>query len=350
MRFLGIDPGHVRQLEPYGTLPQTAHVFDRESIDAIDAALAARRPLLVRGEPGTGKSQLARAAASVLERAFLPFTVDARTEARDLLYTVDTVARLADAQIAGHLPGDPRRNMRLDLAEARYTTPGPLWWAFDWSSARKQAGLAQGITSGSSESSTNGDAEEAELARAISPWTPPGWAETAGVVVLVDEIDKADPAVPNGLLEALGQGEFRPPGGEAVAARKAPAAPPLVIITTNEERTLPDAFVRRCLVLQLGWPREREKLIEALVERGRAHFGGPPADPPAAVLRAAAEMVADDRDEVARRGLCPPGGAEYLDLLRAVRELAPRKPKEQRAILDRIRPYALRKHPDEPAW
>jgi MoxR-like ATPase len=346
MRFLDIEPGYVRRLEPYGTLPETAHVFDRESIDAIDAALAARRPLLVRGEPGTGKSQLARAAASALGRAFLPFTVDARTEARDLLYTVDTVARLADAQVAGHLPRDPQRDLRRDLAEIRYTTPGPLWWAFDWSSALRQAALAHGIAPPSDGGARGADGEQAEEARALTPWTPRGWSEGAGVVVLVDEIDKADPAVPNGLLEALGQGEFRPPGGEPVAARKSPAAPPLVVITTNEERTLPDAFVRRCLVLQLAWPGEREKLIEALVARGRAHFDGLAA----AVFQAAAEMVADDREEVARRGLCPPGGAEYLDLLRAVGELAPRNAKEQRAILDRIRGYALRKHPDEPAW
>lgn len=324
LRFLEIPPGHVQTLEPYGTLPETVHVFDRESIDAVNASLAARRPLLVRGEPGTGKSQLARAAASVLGRAFVSFTVDARTEARDLLYSVDTVARLADAQIAGHLPGDPERDVRLELAEVRYTTPGPLWWAFDWSNARTQA----------------------ELARGVAPWTPAGWSESSGVVVLLDEIDKADPAVPNGLLEALGQGEFRPPGGETVAARKPPAAPPFVIVTTNEERTLPDAFVRRCLVLQLGWPREREGLLQALIDRGRAHFG----DLAAEILRGAAEMVADDREEVARRGLCPPGGAEYLDLLRAIRELAPGNARKQREILERIRPYALRKHPDEPAW
>lgn len=324
MKFLDIAPGHVQTLEPYGTLPGTVHVFDRASIDAVNAALAARRPLLVRGEPGTGKSQLARAAASALGRAFLPFTVDARSEARDLLYTVDTVARLADAQVAAHLPGDPQRDVRSELAEARYTTPGPLWWAFDWPSAQRQAELAHGVT----------------------PWTPEGWSEAASAVVLLDEIDKADPAVPNGLLEALGQGEFRTPGGETVAARKPPAAPPFVLVTTNEERTLPDAFVRRCLVLQLGWPAEREGLLAALVDRGGAHFGDLAPD----LLRDAAAMVADDREEVARRGLCPPGGAEYLDLLRAIAELAPRDAKAQRAMLERIRPYALQKHPAEPAW
>ena len=310
-------------LPAHGTLPPTAHVFDDRSIEAINAALAADRPLLVRGEPGTGKSQLARAAASALGRAFLPFTVDARTEARDLLYTVDTVARLAEAQIVGHLGGDPGFDVRAQLAERRFTTPGPIWWVFDWVSALRQASFS--------------------TSTAVPPWTPAGWSEGKGAVLLVDEIDKADPAVPNGLLEALGQGEFRAPWGESVASPK-DAMGPLVVITTNEERALPDAFVRRCLVLQLGWPQERGALIAALVKRGRAHFAKAQND----LLEAAAEMVAADREVVAARGICPPGGAEYLDLLRAVLRQWPDAPSRQIAALERIREFALRKHPEEP--
>lgn len=70
-------------------------------IDAVDAAIAAQRPLLVRGEPGIGKSQLARAAAKQLGRMFVGRVVDARTESSDLLWHYDAVARLADAQLAG---------------------------------------------------------------------------------------------------------------------------------------------------------------------------------------------------------------------------------------------------------
>ncbi|HEV7667947.1 MAG TPA: MoxR family ATPase [Thermoanaerobaculia bacterium] len=320
MRYLSFDPGHHLRVEAYGTLPETVHVFDGASKEAINAALAAGRPLLVRGEPGTGKSQLARAAAAALGRAFLPFTVDARTEARDLLYTVDTVARLAEAQIVGHLPRAAEIDVREYLDEERFTTPGPIWWVFEWESAERQA----------------------ERAHAAPPWTPKGWSKEKGAVLLIDEIDKADPAVPNGLLEALGQGQFRTPWGASVASPE-DAPSPLVVLTTNEERALPDAFVRRCLVLQLGWPAGRAALIEALVGRGRAHF------PLLAesFLRTAAEMVAEDREAVADRGLCPPGGAEYLDLLRAVVRQWPDDPERQNAGLGRIRAFALRKHPEE---
>jgi MoxR-like ATPase len=148
--------------------------------------------------------------------------------------------------------------------------------------------------------------------------------------------------VPNGLLEALGQGQFATPWGEAIAAPKTAVAP-LVVITTNEERALPDAFVRRCLVLHLAWPSERKDLVAALVERGRAHFPRAARD----LLDLAATMVAEDREIVAARGVCPPGGAEFLDLLRAVLTQWPKDRTKQREGLERIRGFALRKHPEE---
>src|SRR5262249_18771928 len=89
----------VKLIDRHG-LPEQYHLFDPESVMAIRAALAARRPLLVRGEPGVGKSQLAAAAAHVLERPLVPKVVDSRTESRDLLWEFDAIMRLADAQIA----------------------------------------------------------------------------------------------------------------------------------------------------------------------------------------------------------------------------------------------------------
>ncbi len=81
-------------------VPEQWHVFDNDSAQSIRAALAARRPLLVRGEPGVGKTQLAAAAARVLKRPLVTRVVDSRTESRDLLWTFDAVMRLADAQMA----------------------------------------------------------------------------------------------------------------------------------------------------------------------------------------------------------------------------------------------------------
>ncbi len=327
MSYLEFSPGFVQELAAYGTLPASVHVFDVGSIEAINAALAARRPLLVRGEPGTGKSQLARAAAAALGRALLSFTADARTEARELKFTVDTVARLAEAQILGHLPREEGFDAREHLAEIRFTSPGPLWWLFDWLDAQRQADFALGA------------------GRWTPPWTPDGEPPAQGAVLLLDEIDKADPAVPNGLLEALDQGQFKRPDGRVIFA-KSSAPAPLVVVTTNEERALPDAFVRRCLVLQLGWPSDPTELVKKFMARGRAHFASVEEE----VLRAAAEMVAEDRAQIARRGVCPPGGAEYLDLLRAVAVRWPGDAERQAAALGRIRAFALRKHPEASAW
>ena len=97
MKYLEIQAGSQVRLQAPPGLPELVHVFDEDSIQAVNAALAARRPLLVRGEPGIGKSQLARAAAKALGRVYVPFVVDARIESRDLLWHFDAVARLAEA-------------------------------------------------------------------------------------------------------------------------------------------------------------------------------------------------------------------------------------------------------------
>ncbi|HEX4954672.1 MAG TPA: MoxR family ATPase [Thermoanaerobaculia bacterium] len=318
--FLEWDEANaVCELPKLGALGRTFHVFDPRSVQAINAALASGRPLLLRGEPGTGKSQLARAAAQRLGRAFVSTVVDARTEAEDLQYEFDTVARLAEAQIQGALGVRDSAAVRESLAEERFLSPGPLWWAFDWAEAKtypKPSGTAE-------------------------PPQPVGWKPEAGVVMLLDEIDKADSSVPNGLLECLAQGYFRVPGGKTVAAT--PAAPPLIVVTTNEERALPDAFLRRCLVHHLAWPTEERELRRALVRWGAAHYGSRAAEK---VLERAAELLAKDRDAARDLDLNPPGGAEYLDLLRALAERYPGRTKEQLAWLEEIARFALRKHPE----
>lgn len=319
------------------TKPEQKHVFEPDDLDAIEAALAARRPLLVRGEPGVGKSQLAQAAAVVMKRVYLQHVVDARTEPRDLLWREDAVARLADAQLIAALGkdsdgrlGNEARRVRERVGDVRaYIEPGALWWAFDWAGA----------------------VEQAERLGRTAP-EPLGEADPKhGAVVLIDEIDKADAEVPNGLLEALGATRFTPLGWREPVRATGPA--PLVVITTNNERTLPDAFVRRCVTHELTLPTAHEDeaeatgLIDHLVGRGRAHF--PHVDE--SVLREAASMVNGDRYAADHNRWRPrPGQAEYLDLIRAVvtgSSDAVNDEVRTTAQLDRLkrlRPYFLRKH------
>lgn len=302
------------ELAGENTQDDRIHLLQVREIHAINAALAAGRPLLVRGEPGVGKSQLARAAAKTLGRAFVKHVIDSHTESRDLMWTFDAVKRLAEAQLAGALRGDSAK-AREDLAVNRFLNPGPLWWALNWTSAEAQARLA-----------------ETEC-----PSQPDGGDWQKGTVLLLDEIDKAETEVPNGLLEVLGAREFTPVGHSRPI--RAVGAPPLVIITTNEERVLPDAFLRRCLVLHLSLPETEAELIAFLVARGQAHFP----DASMALLREAAEMLHADRAAAIQQQIRPyPGQAEYLDLLRAVLGMADNR-RDQKKMLSIIRDYTLRK-------
>jgi MoxR-like ATPase len=299
--------------------PRQVHVISEREILAVLTAKAAGRALLVRGEPGTGKTQLAKAAAAALRRPFVPFTVDSRTEARDLLWKFDAVGRLAEAQVRGAGAAPLEGDQADPLATARFVQPGPLWWAFAWDQAYAQAARSK--------------APRHVAAQGADP--------SNGVVVLIDEIDKAESEVPNGLLEALGAGAFTPQGFDApVQSTGGPA--PLVFITTNEERGLPDAFLRRCLVLHLGLPDTRAGLIEHLVRSGKAHFGEANED----LLARAAALLADDRAAAeANNWRPPPGQAEYLDLVRAVIDLSHGDAAKQAEWLDKIKGYALHKHP-----
>ena len=318
-RWLEVEAGECKKLVNCAT--EQVHVFEVAEIRAVNAALAARRPLLVRGEPGTGKSQLALAAATAMNRPYLSHVVDSRTTAHDLLWTFDAVARLAEAQLLGALGQRGETEIRQLLDEKRFVTPGPLWWALDWSSA----------------------AEHVKRYGGTPPPAPEHWTQSEAPVVLIDEIDKADSDVPNGLLEVLGSGRFKPQGYPTTLTTQR-LAQPLVIITTNEERALPDAFLRRCLVLHINLPQDEHELIELLMRRGSAHF--PHCSKK--VLESAARQLVKDRVELKAKRLPAPGQAEYLDLLRAVLELRTDE-HEQLQLLDQIALYALQKHPKDPA-
>jgi MoxR-like ATPase len=160
------------------------------------------------------------------------------------------------------------------------------------------------------------------------------------VVVLIDEIDKAESDLPNGLLEALGAGVFTPQGrSEPVTVQGEEA--PLIIITSNEERALPDAFVRRCLVLCIELKKPGDELVHWLIERGKAHFK----NVDDSVLEQAARLLSKDRKEAIEQQRSPkPGQAEYLDLVRAVRALRPDDAEAQKDLLTEVGKYTLNKH------
>lgn len=218
------------------------YVYDPQTVLLVNVALATRRPILVRGASGTGKSSLARNVASVLGRRYYEKTITSRTQARDLLYEVDLLRRLRDAQ--AQKPVDSYQP---------YLQPGPLWWAFDPVSA--------------------GWRGEKTTTRGKPPLQDPSERSDPQAVVLLDEIDKADPDVPNNLLIPLGDLKFDiEETGFSVATPEANA--PLVFLTTNEERELPPAFLRRCIELQLPKPTPRR-----LVEIAIAHQSKPNPDP-----------------------------------------------------------------------
>ena len=312
-------------------LPEQFHIFQENSAQAIRAALAARRPLLVRGEPGVGKTQLAEAAARVLKMPFVSQIVDSRTESRDLLWSFDAVMRLADAQVAAALRpgvgsnGNPtesrdelKKALKAELNVAKYVRPGPLWWAFNWEDAQSQAACSE---------TPEPEVHDANYLN--------------GVVVLIDEIDKADADVPNGLLEALGSGRFKPLGRDKPVQVKGP--PPLVVITTNEERVLPSAFVRRCLVHHLTLPEKDDELAELLIKRAAAHFGSQD-EKSVTLFEKAADLLVAARKRAKDRLVSPlPGQAEYLDLLRAVRNLHVGTKEDPLEILESVRPFLLEK-------
>ena len=310
-------------LKQQGSWQESKHLLDKKSAYALEMALATGRPLLVRGEPGIGKSQLARAAAAKLGRLFISHVVNFNSEGQDLLWHYDPVARLNDAQ-AMRTAIENEEHAVKRLHPQYYLNPGVLWWTFNWQTAAKQYENCKHKLY----QPKNNDCDA-----------------SAGVVLLLDEIDKADPALPNTLLEALGNGGFEVPLINQTVRQKKECPPPLVIITTNEERELPPAFLRRCLVLNLDI--DEEELIPWLIERGEVHF---PQQPSEDVKQQAAEYLKIDREAASRQGSVKPGQAEYLDLLRALKELTEEEPEEkcedaQKEWLNNIKDFALCKAP-----
>ena len=214
---------------------------------AVNAAITLERPLLVKGEPGTGKTELARQVAASLDLPILEWHVKSTTRAQQGLYEYDAVSRLRDSQL-----GDARVH---DIAN--YIKRGKLWEAF---------------------------------------------AADRRIVLLIDEIDKADIEFPNDLLQELDRMEFFVyETGETVRAKHRP----IVIITSNNEKELPDAFLRRCFFHYIRFPDA--ETMERIV---RVHFPDIKRD----LLRAALTRFYEIREAPGLKK--KPSTSEVLDWLR----------------------------------
>ncbi len=289
--------GRDRYLPAIGSWPESVHHLDAAAGKALLAALAAQRPLLVRGEPGIGKSQLARVAADILGWHFACRVIQPHTEAQELLWSYDYTQRLADAQMAS-----VSKDTTGLQDHKRYVAPGPVWYALNWAEA---AGLSN-----------------------QSNYRPPEQAASpaTGTVLLLDEIDKAEISLANTLLEVLGNNGFEvPPLGLTVQS----AQVPLVILTSNATRELPAALVRRCVALELRLPeQEPDHLVDYLVRIGQAHQPEMSGD----ILHEAARQIVQDREHCAE--LPKTGLAEYLDLLRALCAISPEAQQQQRWLAE----------------
>ena len=186
----------------------SSYVATEDLMVAVNAAVTLERPLLIKGEPGTGKTVLAHEIAEALELPLLTWHIKSTTKAQHGLYEYDAISRLRDSQL-----GDARVK---DIAN--YIKPGRVWQAFE---------------------------------------SQPGRS-----VLLIDEIDKADIEFPNDLLLELDRMEFHVyETGETVRAKNRP----VVVITSNNEKELPDAFLRRCFFHYIRFPdRETMERIVAV--------------------------------------------------------------------------------------
>ena len=225
------------------------YVASEELMAAVNVSIALSKPLLIKGEPGTGKTMLATAISKALNKKLIIWNIKSTTKAQEGLYTYDTVQRLYDSQF-GETGVD-------DIAQ--YIKLGKLGEAFD--------------------------SEEQ-------------------VVLLIDEIDKADLEFPNDLLWELDQMEFYiPETKRTVSAKKRP----IVIITSNAEKELPDAFLRRCIFHYIDFPDK--KLMKEIVA---THFDSVEEN----LLENAMEVFYEIRGmrEVRKK----PSTSELIDWLRAL--------------------------------
>ena len=276
-----LDDGRVVCSFTNEGMPPSSYVYDQPLILAINVAMATRRPLLLAGEPGCGKTTLASNVAQVQDWAYYHHTIGSRSQASELLWDVDTLRRLNDAY-------DPKRRL---LGEDSYIQPGKLWWALAPESARYR-----GVPP-----------KDRDLN--VPPLSyPPQHRAGRSAVLLIDEIDKAEPDVPNDLLEVLDTSSFYVRDRRIEPERR----DVLVIITTNLERDLPGAFMRRCVVYR--FPDALPGWFSGIALQRHPKFS-------LALAQRVEQRLLNYRKEARESGARLPGTAEYLDALVALNSL-----------------------------
>jgi MoxR-like ATPase len=263
-----------------------SYIPSDELVEAVNLAIALKLPILLEGEPGSGKTKLASALVYQLTQnnlrskdpsknttewwPFYPWTVKSYSRAREGLYTFDAIARLRDAQLMGS-------------ALCETLTPDEIAKIKDSKTYRSFG----------------------ELGKALQ-------CTDRRAVVLIDEIDKADNDFANDLLLELDEFRFNIP--ETNESISPPPEPPIIILTSNREKPLPDAFLRRCLYFSIAFP-EAGELADIVKARSDSKN-----QPNQKLLTKAIEVFESVRDAMNQPGTRKPGTSEFLRFLDILRE------------------------------